>query len=285
MFIPDIPSIIKSQLPDLYDLDPLAHGGQKAVFRAKHVVYQDVVFKLLLDSDERTQREIEVATQYQFSNVPKVYESGTISFAGAQSSYLLEAYVQGETLRTRLSRGKVSLSTNLNLIRTLLTISTETEKRQLVHRDIKPENLILGSDGNIWLIDFGIARHLSKASITATGARFGPCTVGYAAPEQFRNMKSDIDIRADLFSIGVVAYESFTGQNPFKTGARDDFDVLRRTESVVLKPLNIQGDKSNELSQFISTLMDKYPSRRPRTAQQALNWFIGLLSTIKNGNI
>ena len=84
-------------------------------------------------------------------------------------------------------------------------------------------------NGEYWLLDFGIARHLDKESITASGAMFGPASAGYAPPEQFRNIKTEIDIRTDLFAIGVVAYEALTGSHPFLQGAKDRVDAYRRT--------------------------------------------------------
>ena len=140
---------------------------------------------------------------------------------------------------------------------------------------------MLDDKGKFWILDFGIARHLEKASITKTEARFGPHTVGYAAPEQFRNYKKDIDIRADLFSIGVVAYEAFSGVNPFWLEAQNAIDVLYRTETVLPSPLLIPGDSQRQLSGLIGIMMEKFPSRRPSSAEVALNWFESLLPTIK----
>ena len=130
-------------------------------------------------------------------------------------------------------------------------------------------------------MDFGIARHLEKPSITATDAHFGPHTPGYAPPEQFRNIKKEVDIRADLFSIGVLVYEAIAGEHPFISGARDYLDILRRTETLAVNFLVIPEDSQKQLGGFINILMSKYPSRRPKTAQIALDWYYALLPTIK----
>jgi eukaryotic-like serine/threonine-protein kinase len=284
-----LPSVdaIKENLPDLENVSPITQGGQKIVYKASHRVHGEVVLKLILDADssERIQREIEVATKYQFENVPKLYEWGQLDGKDVQTIFLLEQYIKGETLRSRLDRdGALPLNQGIDLLKSLLCIAVEMEKVQLVHRDIKPENIMLDDNGRLWVLDFGIARHLDKASITATENRYGPHTPGYAAPEQFRNMKNEIDIRADLFSIGIVAYEVFSGVHPFRDGARSHVDVLQRTENIKLSPLVIRGDTQGQLSRFISVLAEKYPSRRPKTAQTALDWFIALLPSIKESS-
>jgi serine/threonine-protein kinase len=152
-----------------------------------------------------------------------------------------------------------------------------------VHRDIKPENIMVCTDGTFKLIDFGIARHLIKSSLTPTEAHFGPHTAGYAAPEQFRNLKKEIDIRTDLFAIGVVVYEALAGKHPFIEGSRDQLETLRRTETMIPPPLKVAVDKEDQLSNFIAVLMAKYPSRRPPTAVQAQQWFASIRSAMNTG--
>jgi serine/threonine-protein kinase len=151
-----------------------------------------------------------------------------------------------------------------------------------VHRDIKPENIILAPDGKVFFLDFGIARILGVPSLTKTEAMIGPHSPGYAAPEQFNNLKSDIDSRADLFSIGVVTYECLSGKNPFSEGARNHLEVLQRTETITPISFRIQGDSQHQFMGLLSSLMGKYPSRRPNNATQALHWLNAAKSTFLN---
>lgn len=286
MKLPNLDNI-KEKFPSLKDIEIIIQGGQKVVYKGIHKEYGVVALKIILDpsADERTKREIDALTKYNFPNVPKLYEWGPFLCENAQTTYLLEQYISGSTLRSILNeQKKLPLNVCLKLLRSLLETAVELEKQQIVHRDIKPENIIIGNDGFFWLLDFGIARHLSKTSITATNIHFGPHTAGYAAPEQFRNIKKEIDIRTDLFSIGVLIYEALTGQHPFVFGARDHLDILRRTETLSPDILLIPGDSQRLLSGFINILMDKYPSRRPRTAKIALDWYTALLPSIKTKN-
>ncbi len=195
--------------------------------------------------------------------------------------YIMEEYIKGITLRKYLGLyGKLPLKEGLRLLETLLSIAVELEKRRIIHRDIKPENIVIRDNRGFCLLDFGIARVLNKPSLTKTKAYFGPHSPGYAAPEQFRNMKKEVDIRADLFSIGVTMYEAITGKHPFLKGTEHYLEMLRLTETV--KPLDyvIPGDTQRQLMGFITIMMDKFPSRRPQNATIAKNWFKALLPTV-----
>lgn len=283
MKMPEL-SIITKNLPDIQDITYLEQGGQKIVYRGTHKTYGSIVLKLILNpsASERIQREIDVATKGNFPNVPKLYEWGSFTYEDGQTIYLIEQYIPGQTLRNYLNvHKKLPLDKALELLGKLLETAVELEKQQLVHRDIKPENIIVSDDGSFWLLDFGIARHLKKTSITATEAHFGPHTPGYASPEQFRNVKKEVDIRADLFSIGVLIYEAIAGEHPFVSGARDHLDILRRTEALAVNFLVIPEDSQKQLGGFINILMSKYPSRRPKTARIALDWYYALLPTIR----
>ena len=195
---------------------------------------------------------------------------------------MLEEYIDGSTLRHYLNQYKfLPLSKGLNLLENLLITAKELEKNKLVHRDIKPENIMIKDNEEFYLLDFGIARQLDKPSLTATHAHFGPHTPGYAAPEQFRNIKKEIDIRADLFSIGVVVYEALSGKHPFIRDSSHPLDILKQTETITPLHFTIIGDSQKQLMGFISILMDKFFSRRPKTATQALEWFYAILPTIK----
>lgn len=126
--------------------------------------------------------------------------------------------------------------------------------------------------GSVFFLDFGIARILGAESLTKTEAMLGPHTPGYAAPEQFNNLKKDIDSRADLFSLGVVTYECVTGRNPFKENSDSILEVLQKTETITPISYSIKGDSQKQFMALLGSMMGKYPSRRPRSAQQALDW-------------
>ena len=121
--------------------------------------------------------------------------------------FIVEEFLDGESLRQRLASGPQPLPFVRELGNALLTALSQVEAVRLVHRDIKPENIMLCRDGRIVLIDFGIARHLDSISLTSSFAMFGPMTIGYCAPEQINNQKRAIGIRTDFFALGIVLYE------------------------------------------------------------------------------
>ena len=276
-------SELENQIPAMRRLQRLDSGGQKDVYVGEHTEFGRAVLKVTRQAGaERALREVEAVKALSSPHVPQIFDVGTLTAAGGPFLYLVEQYVSGRTLRDVLrERGRLEVGESIELLGALLETAAAMEQVRIVHRDIKPENIMCDDDGAIWLLDFGIARALDLPSLTDTDARFGPHTGGYAAPEQFRNRKLEVDTRADLFSIGVVTYEALSGTNPFREDARSPLEVLTRTESVVLPPLRLPGDSQAQLSGLIAVLCDRYPSRRPPTAKTALDWFVAMRPTIQ----
>ena len=255
-------------------IELMARGGQKIVFDGVHNSYGETVIKLYFQpNDPRSLREIQIERDLNLSMVPKIYETGTIEYEGTETLYIIEQKVKGTELRKVLESGKrFSLEEAVTFLEQGLEFITCIENKGIVHRDIKPENIIRADDGRIFFLDFGIARILGADSLTRTGAMMGPHTPGYAAPEQFNNLKKEIDSRADIFSLGVVTYECITGKNPFREGSINALEVLQKTETITPVQYSIKGDTQSQFMALLGAMMGKYPSRRPRTAKQAIDW-------------
>jgi eukaryotic-like serine/threonine-protein kinase len=275
----DIPWIA-AHFPQLSGLQPLAKGGQKVVFAAKHASDGDVVLKLLLKAtgEERLEREVLAGQLVECERVPRVFETGELATPIGNCIWLREQRVQGTTLRTRLGAGGFDYPSVLRLGVQLLATLAQAEAKRIVHRDIKPENMIVDESGNFWLLDFGLARHLDLESLTATRLAFGVGTVGYSAPEQMRNRKREIDGRADLFAAGVLLYECATGSNPFFVGARDQLDVLNRVEQQALPRLHLPAEDDGSFADLVACLTQKYPTQRPRSVADALEWMTEIVA-------
>lgn len=270
----DIPWIA-AQFPLLSDLQPLAQGGQKVVFAAQHASDGDVVLKLLLRSSDgqRLEREVLAGQLVECERVPRVFETGELDTQLGRCIWLREQRVSGTTLRTRLARsGALDFTSVVRLGVQLLSTLAHAEAKRIVHRDIKPENMMIDTSGNFWLLDFGLARHLDLESLTATKMPWGMGTLGYSPPEQLRNRKREIDGRTDLFAVGVLLHECATGTNPFRDGARDELEILRRVETLPMPRLQLADDKGGALADLISALVQKFPTQRPRTVADALTW-------------
>lgn len=255
-------------------IELMARGGQKIVFDGVHNSYGETVIKLYFQlNDPRSLREIQIERDLNLSMVPKIYETGTIEYEGTETLYIIEQKVKGTELRKVLESGKrFSLEEAVTFLEQGLEFIACIENKGIVHRDIKPENIIRADDGRIFFLDFGIARILGADSLTRTGAMMGPHTPGYAAPEQFNNLKKEIDSRADIFLLGVVTYECITGKNPFREGSINALEVLQKTETITPVQYSIKGDTQSQFMALLGAMMGKYPSRRPRTAKQAIDW-------------
>lgn len=273
-------SWIAAQFPDLVGLQPLARGGQKLVFAARHVTEGQIVLKLLLKATdgERLEREVLAGQLVECERVPRVYETGVLETPIGECIWLREQRVAGTTLRTRMRGSALDFGSVIRLGVQLLSTLAQAESKRIVHRDIKPENMMVDEQGNFWLLDFGLARHLDLESLTATQHRFGVGTLGYAAPEQMRNRKREIDGRADIFAVGVVLYECATGSNPFIVGARDDLEVLRRVESQPVPRLQIGADRDGAFADLVAATVQKYPTQRPRSIAETLAWMTEIAS-------
>ncbi len=264
------------------NVELLARGGQKVVFSAMHSQYGGVVIKLYFHpNDPRTEREIEISSRLLLDSVPKIFETGTVRYEQSDTIYAVEERIAGTELRKRFDAGeRFSLAEAVSFLEQGLQFICQLEDRNIVHRDIKPENIIINPDGKVFFIDFGIARLLDLPSLTKTEAIMGPHTPGYAAPEQFNNLKDSIDSRADIFSIGVVTYEGLTGKNPFRENARSALDVLQNTETITPVAFYADGDTQKQFMSLLSSMMGKYPSQRPTNATQALGWLQAAKATL-----
>jgi len=181
---------------------------------------------------------------------------------------LVMEYVEGENLRQRLRR-RMSLEEFFDLAVQCAEALVAAHDRGIVHCDIKPENIMLTTNGQVKILDFGVAKHLPRSDQSSTLDRPGTLggTPAYMSPEVLLAKRPDA--RADIFSLGVVFYETLTGHHPFiassfvATGER----ILRETPA----PIHIFNSKVPEqLEEFVSKAMAKEPSQRYASARELL---------------
>jgi len=162
--------------------------------------------------EERLSREARSAAQLRHPNIVQVYDFFRIE----DRAYIVMEFVRGAMLEAMIVAGEhQNIPMIVQVLRQAASALDAAHEEGIVHRDIKPGNMLLDEMGNIKITDFGIARRMA-AGATETHAGFGTTvgTLGYMAPEQIRG--EAVDGRADQFSLGVVAYQLFTGQMPFQ---------------------------------------------------------------------
>jgi len=195
-------------------------GGMGQVYLATDPrLGRKVALKILpaeLTNDEelvrRLAQEARTASALNHPNIVTIHELGKID----SSHYIVQEYVEGETLRQRMLRTPLSLDESLEITRQLASALRAAHGAGVIHRDIKPDNIMLRRDGLVKVLDFGLAK-LADISAhtqvqTATGVILG--TGYYMSPEQARG--EDLDARTDIWSLGVVLYEMLARRRPFE---------------------------------------------------------------------
>lgn len=260
--------------PDLTDIEPLAEGGQKIVLTARHSEHNQVVLKIIRPpvDQEEFDREILAVQQVESPRVPRILSHGNFSSQLGLCFWILEERIPGQTVRQLLQYGPLEPEEVTLLALHMLEPLSKAETVNIVHRDVKPENIIRGENGDFWLLDFGIARHLKLTSLTDTAQLFGKITPGYAPPEQCLNLKPNIDSRADLFALGVTLYECATGSNPFHDEAANPIEVITRIQTTALPALNLNFPASEEFRDLIQAMTQRRRNHRLETVSEALEW-------------
>jgi len=206
----------------------IGSGGMATVFLARDMKHDRLVALKVLHRElaltvgpERFRREIAIAAKLQHPHILSVYDSGETS---AGQLWFTMPYVEGESVRQRLRRdGLMPVDEALRVTREVASALTYAHQHGVVHRDIKPENILLTTQGDALLADFGIARASGAISVegapdthehlTETGYVVG--TRAYMSPEQAYG--APVDARTDVFSVAVVCYEMLTGELPYSS--------------------------------------------------------------------
>ena len=253
-------------------------GGMGEVYRARDErLHRDVALKIVrteLSTDPeqlaRLQQEARLAGSLNHPNIVAVHDVGVHDGI----FYVVSELLDGQTLRERLTAGPVPFSTALEWAVQLARGLGAAHERGVVHRDLKPENVFLGSNGNLKLLDFEIAKSPpapekerglleptlgSDGALTATGSVLG--TPGYMSPEQVRG--EPVDLRSDVFSLGSILYEiltgrrAFPGESPFESG----YAVLHQD------PPPLPPAVPAALAHLVAKCLEKDPKRRLQSVQ------------------
>ena len=224
---------------------------------------------------QRFLRESRVAGSLSHPNIVTVHDY----FEHDGTPYIAMEYVERGSLRPYV--GRMNLAQIGGVLEGLLAGLTNAEAQGIVHRDLKPENLMVTADGRVKIADFGIAKATTKmqtgAFLTATGTTVGTPT--YMAPEQA--MAQDIGPWTDLYSVGCMAFEMFTGNVPFHDSDAPMAILLRHVNEPIAPVKSIRPEVDQRISDWIERLLVKEPTARTQNANDAWDDFeeivLGLL--------
>jgi serine/threonine protein kinase/tetratricopeptide (TPR) repeat protein len=197
-------------------LAPLGEGGMGVVYKAQDLkLDRFVALKFLpqsLTSNEEAKRrfvyEAKAASALDHPNICTIYEIDELPDG---QMFMAIAYYDGESLHERLERGPLGVDEAMVIAGQVALGLASAHDKGIIHRDVKPANIVITNDGQTKILDFGLAKLADRTQLTQAGSRVG--TVAYMSPEQVNG--AELDVRSDIFSLGVVLYEMVAGKHPF----------------------------------------------------------------------
>ncbi|HEY9427646.1 MAG TPA: protein kinase [Gemmatimonadaceae bacterium] len=274
MAAPDLREQLLSNLGSGYTFGrELGGGGMSRVFMADDLrLGRRVVVKVLAPelaagvSVERFEREIRLAASLQQANIVPLLAAGDVDGL----PFYTMPFVDGESLRARIARGPLSISETVGILRDVARALAYAHRHGVVHRDVKPDNILL-SEGAAVVTDFGIAKALAASmherpgeSLTQLGSSLG--TPAYMAPEQVAG-DPDVDHRADIYALGVTAYELLAGHPPFHGRSPQKLLAAHLGESPASID-SIRRDVPPSLARLVMRCLEKEPASRPQSAAE-----------------
>src|SRR5437660_625811 len=269
-------------------MQKLGEGGMSYVYQAKEVSAGDIVAikvlspKLAADrsSVERLRREAGLAMRLDHPNVCRILRLGE-SEDGL--IYLVMPYLRGELLSDReVKGGPMDVELGVKLLRQVCAGLQHAHELQIVHRDLKPENIMLVPDGDgdkAVVMDFGLAKERradpAVQKLTATGIILG--TPEFMSPEQIRGKQ--LDARSDIYALGIVAFEMFTGKLPFQ-GRNAQEMMIARLRGTPLTPRQVRPDLPANLEKALARSLATSPDDRFPTAME----FAEALTAVAHGD-
>lgn len=241
------------------------HGSMGDVYKAlDRETGETIALKILkpqIASDqamiERFKNELLFARRITHKNVCRMHEFNRIGGV----AYTSMEFVEGESLRSVLNRfGGLPPRKSIDILQQMCAGLKEAHAQGIVHRDLKPENIMIDAQGNVKIMDFGIARSMEAAATRLTGSMVG--TPAYMAPEQAAGKV--VDYRTDVYSLGLIAYELFTGAPAFRADNAVAV-ALKQIQEPPQPPHELDPNVSPMIERVILKCLEKDPARRYQT--------------------
>ncbi|BCJ85128.1 Stk1 family PASTA domain-containing Ser/Thr kinase [Effusibacillus dendaii] len=261
--------MIGKKLAKRYEiLERIGGGGTAIVYRALDTILNRYVSVKILRSqfvsDEefvrRFRREAQSAASLSHPNVVNIYDVGVEE----ETYFIVMEYINGKTLKEIIQeRAPLPIAEAVDIAKQICSALQHAHDHQIVHRDIKPHNIMIGKDGHVKVTDFGIARAITSNTITHNGSVLG--SVHYFSPEQARG--AIIDLKSDIYSLGVVLYEMVTGELPF-SGETPISVALKHLQEHFIEPRQLNPKIPQSVENIILKALAKDPDIRYQSARE-----------------
>jgi serine/threonine protein kinase len=238
----------------------LGRGGMGAVYEGydpaldRRVAIKTLTSEAILDAESRGrfEREAKAAAKLAHPNIVTIYELG--NFGGKEKPYIVMEYLEGTDVAAVIDGAGVPLAEALDIVVQLCRALDFAHQKGVVHRDVKPSNLRYLDDGQVKMMDFGIARVEGSHQITKSGVMIG--TLHYMSPEQIRGEK--LDGRTDVFSAGCILYELLCGSRPFSGDSPTSilYNIVNERPKPIL-------DRNAEVPQEVQAVLDRALAKSP----------------------
>jgi tRNA A-37 threonylcarbamoyl transferase component Bud32 len=273
------PASSPTQLGDFRIVRELGRGGMGVVYEAEQIsLRRRVALKVLRfgavadkEALERFRREAETVAHLHHTNIVPIFAVG----AEQGVSYYAMQYIEGGSLADAIAAKPEAQESHLPAKPTsydefarwgleAAEALAHAHQRGVIHRDMKPSNLLLDTDGQVWLTDFGLARRMDEVTMTMSGMLMG--TPRYMSPEQATAVKQPVDHRTDIYSLGATLYELVTGQPAFASDTPHGV-ISQILTAEPVRPRNIHHAIPRDLETITLKCLAKEPGQRYATAQ------------------
>jgi len=251
-------------------IEELGRGGMGLVYKARDTKLKRTVALKFLPPElthisevkERFMREAQAAAALDHPHICTVYEFDEAE----EKTFISMAYIEGQTLKKKIESGPLELDEALRIATQVAEGLREAHKKGVVHRDVKGANIMVTEQGQAKIMDFGLARVRGGALVTQEGMTMG--TIAYMSPEQARG--EEVDQRSDIWSFGVVLYEMFSGQLPFK-GEHDQAVVYSILHEQPKPVTDLRSDIPMALEQVVGKALEKSLDERYQHMEELLD--------------
>lgn len=260
-----------STFSDRYQIiEELGKGGMGRVYKVlDKETKEKIALKLIkpeIASDrkiiERFRNELTTARKIVHKNVCRMYDLGKEK----GSYYITMEYISGQDLKGLIRQtGQLTVGKSVSIAKQICEGLSEAHRTGVVHRDLKPTNIMIDTEGNVRIMDFGISRILKEKGITGAGVMIG--TLEYMSPEQVEG--KDIDQRSDIYSLGIIFYEMITGVVPFDGDTPLSIAHKHKYETAQ-EPKKINTQISDDLNRVVLKCLEKDKEKRYQNSGEVL---------------